>query len=246
MGKIIYFDCNAGISGDMTLGALIHLGADPAKIKSELMTMALDPFDLIPHGDSVSGISGISLEVALDRDDSHTHRTFGLIRGMIESSGIAHAAKERAIASFAAIAKAEAAVHDKPVDEVAFHEVGAMDSIIDIVGMAVAMDMLGNPRVFCGPLHDGHGFIECRHGVIPVPVPAVVEMLTACGLPIVIESDVGTEMVTPTGLGILMGSGAEFRPNMGLRAERAGYGFGKRKTKEFNGLRAIMGEEFTE
>ena len=245
--RALYFDCLSGISGDMTLAALIHLGADLDKIRKELMTLDIGPFDIIPHEASASGISGIDLEVKIPpEEEAHVHRTFAFIRDMITRSGLSHGAKSAAIDIFSVIGRAEAAVHGKPLDEVTFHEVGAVDSIIDIVGTAVAIDLLGSPKIFCGPVHDGGGFVNCRHGQIPVPVPAVVEMLPGSGIPIIIESDVATEMVTPTGFGILAGLSAEFRRDMGLIIEKSGYGFGKRKTKEFNALRIILGEEYND
>jgi uncharacterized protein (DUF111 family) len=127
-----------------------------------------------------------------------------------------------------------------PVSEVVFHEVGALDSIVDIVGAAVCVDLLGADEILCSPVHDGSGFIHCRHGLIPVPVPAVMEMLKGSGISIVGE-DVNTEMVTPTGFGILKGLGARCTRLPEINVTGVGYGFGKRNTGRFNALRVIMG-----
>jgi len=137
-------------------------------------------------------------------------------------------------------------VHRVDVESVAFHEVGAMDSIIDIVGAAVAIASLGAADFYCSAPRDGSGTIVCRHGLIPVPVPAVVEMAKGAGIPIVIESDVHTEMITPTGFGIIKGLGAIFEPHLGIIPERTGYGFGKRDTGRLGALRLTIGEKYEE
>ena len=165
---------------------------------------------------------------------------------MIEGSGIPARAKGYALAIFDVIAEAEAAVHRVSKDDVAFHEVGAMDSIIDIVGTAIAVDLLGVSGFYCSALHDGSGTIECRHGVIPTPVPAVMEMAKGRGIPIVIDSDVNTEMITPTGFGIIVGLGAKFEPKLGIVPEKTGYGFGKRDTGRLGALRITLGELYKE
>jgi uncharacterized protein (DUF111 family) len=163
---------------------------------------------------------------------------------MIDNSDLSANAKRMARDIFAVIAQAEAAVHNRKPEHVTFHEVGAVDSVLDIAGTAVAIDILGVDKILCGPVHDGQGFIKCQHGVIPVPVPAVMEMLKLSDIPLVIETDVKTEMVTPTGFGILEGLKAEFRPTVGILPEKVGYGFGKRDTGRFGAVRAILGKEY--
>jgi uncharacterized protein (TIGR00299 family) protein len=280
MKRVLYFDCVAGISGDMTLGALIHLGADAGKLRAELDKLGVSGFDLIPRKAQMNGITGVNLDVLIDGEDgqdgaahaherervhehghehghdhahdhahSHDHkrdlphdghRSFKSIRAMIEDSARNDDEKRMATSIFAVIAEAEAAVHDRPSGDVVFHEVGALDSIVDIVGTAVCVDMLGVDEILCSPVHDGAGFIHCRHGMIPVPVPAVVEMLKGSGISVVGE-DVGTEMVTPTGFGILKGLGARCARLPEINVIGAGYGFGKRDTGRFNALRVILG-----
>jgi uncharacterized protein (TIGR00299 family) protein len=280
--KVLYLECVAGISGDMTLGALIHLGADAEAIKTALSSLKIGPFNLVANYVSRSGVAGIDLDVIIydepqhdhdydiaeSKDDEerrriypqdhdlgnpvehghkaydHPHTTYRQITELIENSDLTENAKRMATDIFTVIGKAEAAVHGKNLEDVAFHEVGAMDSILDIVGTAVAVDILGIDHILCGPVHDGQGFIECRHGIIPVPVPAVMEMLKTSDIPVIIETDVTTEMVTPTGFGILEGLKAEFRETVGIRPEKVGYGFGKRATGRFGAVRVILGEEY--
>jgi uncharacterized protein (TIGR00299 family) protein len=286
MKRILYFDCVAGISGDMTLGALVHLGVDPDKLRAELDKLGVPGFALIPRKAQMNGITGVNLDVIIDgepgqdanacvhthahggvdhsHDSGHAHshdhghahthahehadsehggtehRSFKAIRALIENSGLNDSVKKNSIAVFTVIAEAEAAVHDMPVEDVVFHEVGALDSIVDIVGAAVCVDMLGADEILCSPVHDGSGFIHCRHGMIPVPVPAVMEMLKGSGIGIVGE-DVDTELVTPTGFGILKGLGARCTRLPEINVTGVGYGFGKRDTGRFNALRVIYG-----
>jgi uncharacterized protein (DUF111 family) len=309
MRKILYFDCAAGISGDMTLGALLHLGADFGRLKGELSKLGVGGYELIKGKGQMNGIVGVNLDVAITGGapggdggpgqgcgpghDSghaashsrspgdagghshshgpgdagghghshgpgdagghshshgpgdaggHSHSSFKSISEMIKGSALGDRVKRMSLSVFAAIAQAEAAVHGMAVGDVVFHEVGAVDSIVDIVGTAICIDDLGAERIMCSPVHDGHGTIMCRHGMIPVPVPAVAEMLKGSGISIVGE-DVATEMVTPTGLGILKGLGAECALIPEMRVLGVGYGFGKRDTGRFNALRVILGVE---
>ena len=272
--KILYFEAPDGISGDMTLGALIDLGADVSAIKRELDTFVPGEYELIPRPFERNGIHGVSLDVIvpgemhdhghsrqkepspMSHDHGHSrqkepspmsgHRRYGEIAEMISGSGIPGEAKGYALAIFDVIAEAEAAVHRVPKAEVVFHEVGAMDSIIDIVGTAIAVSLLGADAFYTAALHDGSGVIECRHGVIPVPVPAVMEMAKGRDVPVVIESDVDTEMITPTGFGIIAGLGAKFEPRLGIVPEKTGYGFGKRDTGRLGALRVTLGELYEE
>lgn len=173
-------------------------------------------------------------------DHSHNARNLKDIEALIDSSELKSNVKDFSKKVFREIALAEAKVHNKTIDEVHFHEVGAVDSIVDIVGTAICLDMLGIDKVYSSPLHDGTGFIECRHGRIPVPVPAVMEMLTDSNIPYIIE-DVNTELVTPTGIGIIKCLAQSFGKMPVIMANKIGYGRGKRDTGRFNALRCIMG-----
>ena len=255
--KILYIEANDGISGDMILGALIGLGAETGAICRELDKFVPEKYELIAHPFERSGIHGINLDVIVDfhehdgehhRHDhaKHSHGHYSDIKAMIESSGITNRAKDYALAIFDVIAEAEAAVHEREKSDVAFHEVGAMDSIIDIVGTAIAVDLLDATDFYCSAPHDGSGSITCQHGVIPVPVPAVMEMAKGSGIPIIIEEDVNTEMITPTGYGIIKGLGAKVKPSIGILTENVGYGFGKRDTGRFGAVRIILGTLYSE
>jgi uncharacterized protein (DUF111 family) len=247
----------------MVLGALLDIGADVADIKRELDKFVQEEYDLIPHLFSRNGIHGINLDVLINEPKEHythghsdehehmhvhehEHRQYREIKRMIEDSGISEKAKGYACDIFAVIAEAEAAVHRMSTEEVAFHEVGAMDSIIDIVGTAVAIDLIGVDDFYCSAPHDGSGTIHCRHGLIPVPAPAVMEMAKNANIPIIIEGDVQSEMITPTGFGIIKGLGARFEPHLGIVPEKTGYGFGKRDTGRTGAVRITLGERYEE
>ena len=243
-GKILYIEAPDGISGDMTLGALIDLGVSVKEISKELDKIIPGGYSLDPRPFGRNGIHGINLDVIVTEEtDGHSHRHYSSIKSMITGSGISERAKIYAIAIFDVIAEAEAAVHQISMEKVAFHEVGAMDSIIDIVGTAIAVDILGVTEFYCSAPRDGSGTINCQHGLIPVPVPAVMKMAEGSGIPIVIESDVPTEMITPTGFGIIKGLGAKFEPSFGIMPDRVGYGFGKRDTGRFGAVRVTLGEK---
>lgn len=268
MEKILYFDCFAGISGDMCIGALVDLGLDPSAVEDEIRKLGIKGYDLEIKKISRYSIYGTDVKVTLSgdsecihehsheearghshdeaRDHGHSHhhnekeRSLADICHIINSSGISKKAKELSVAIFTEIAKAEAAVHGKNIEEVHFHEVGAIDSIVDIVGTAVCIDMLKPDRIYCSPVHEGQGFIRCRHGILPVPVPAVIKMLGGSGISIVTE-DIQAELVTPTGFGILktVSEGCGKMPE--LLVESVGYGFGKTETGRLNALRVILG-----
>jgi uncharacterized protein (TIGR00299 family) protein len=265
MERILYFDCFAGISGDMSIGALVDLGLDPSDVIAEIRKLGVKGYDIEINKVSRFSISGTDVRITLSGetdcvhehghdDDGHDHhghdghghhhndkeRSLADITHIICSSDISEKAKELSIAIFTEIAKAEAAVHAKGIDEVHFHEVGAIDSIVDIVGTAICIDMLKVDKIYCSPVHEGQGFVECRHGRLPIPVPAVIKMLAGSGISIVTE-DIQAELVTPTGFGILktVSEGCGRIPEM--LVESVGYGFGKTDTGKLNALRVILG-----
>jgi uncharacterized protein (TIGR00299 family) protein len=252
--KILYFDCFSGISGDMTLSAFIDLGVKPEQLVGELKKLPLEGWelrvsDVSKHGIKAKHVDVITAEKSHEhkrlhqfhRPHSHEHRTMADITALIAKSGITVKAKDLSEKIFMRLAVAEAKVHDTTPDKVHFHEVGAVDSIIDIVGAAVCIDMLAPDKIYASLLHDGYGFVNCQHGKIPVPTPAVVEVLAARKVGIK-QLDIKGEMITPTGAAIV----AELAENFGLMPEmkilKTGYGAG---TKEFpvpNLLRLFMGE----
>ena len=268
MERILYFDCFAGISGDMSFGALLDLGLDPSAVVNEIKKLGVKGYDIEIRKINRYSISGTDVIVTLNGDSdcehehgyehghehghghvhghghSHHHnekdRSLSGIVHIIRSSGISEKAKQLAISIFGEIAKAEAAVHGTLLSEVHFHEVGAIDSIVDIVGTAVCIDMLKVDRIVCSPVHEGQGFIQCRHGRLPVPVPAVAKMLENSGIAVVTE-DIQAELVTPTGLGIVKTVSESCGKMPEMLVERVGYGFGKTETGRLNALRVVLG-----
>lgn len=180
-----------------------------------------------------------------DRDHVHAHRNLRDIEEIIDKSGLKQKVKDISKKIFREIAIAEGKVHNKPLEEVHFHEVGAVDSIVDIVGVSICLDLLGVEKVLSSPLHDGHGFIKCQHGIIPVPVPAVMEMLKESGIPLISE-DISTELITPTGMGIIKCISSGFGRIPAMSIDRIGYGMGKRNTGRLNALRVVLGNTFEE
>jgi uncharacterized protein (TIGR00299 family) protein len=249
--KAIYFDCFSGVSGDMMLGALLDLGIDRDRFINELNKLNLEGYHIHMEKKLKSAISVMDVEVSItgnehnhghhNHDHHHTARSIADIEAMIDKSDLSAKVKDFSKKVFLEVAKAEATVHNKDISQVHFHEVGAVDSIVDIVGVAICMDLLGAQKVYSSPLHDGTGFIECQHGKLPVPVPAVMEMLKGSGIPYITE-DVNTELVTPTGMGLIKCMVSEFGTMPPMIVEGVGYGAGKRETGRFNALRCIIGK----
>ncbi|MDR3114579.1 MAG: nickel pincer cofactor biosynthesis protein LarC [Treponema sp.] len=247
--KTLHFDCFAGISGDMTLGALVDLGIDPQVLRQELGKLGIAGWQVRFHRDTRGGISGTHGVVELSppkhqdcHDDHHhgEHRSWKDIRDLIVHSPIAEGAKKRALDIFGRIAEAEAQVHGCPVDAVRFHEVGALDSIIDIVGVAIGLDILKPDRITCGEIELGGGTVTCAHGTLPVPAPATLILVK--GLPVK-TGGFNTEMTTPTGAAILAASVDEAVQSRRFIEIKTGYGIGSRKLDKPNVLRLSLREE---
>lgn len=238
MTRIAYFDAQAGISGDMTLGALIHAGVPVAALQDALAPLGLPGWSLGAEPASQQGISGIQVAVQVAPDQPQ--RDWRTIRAMIEDSALSDGAKERALGVFASLAAVEAQIHGVPVDAVHFHEVGAVDSIVDIVGTAVALDHLRIEAIYASPFATGHGWVRSQHGRIPVPAPATLALIAGARAPLVpLETD--KETVTPTGAAIITTLAREYiRPPM--RVQAVGYGFGTRVMPWPNCLRVWIGE----
>ena len=232
-----YFDCFSGISGDMTLGALVGLGVPVEWFEQELRKLPLDDFDLKRKGVHRHGVQATLMEI--DFEESHHHRTYKTIREMIEGCDLSSRVKNDSLAMFDRVATAEATVHQMPKEEVHFHEVGAMDAIIDIVGACLGLEYLDIHRVIASPLPLGSGFVKCEHGTLPVPAPATLEIVK--GLP-VYAGPIAKEMVTPTGAAIITTIADAFEPMPAMRVDRVAYGAGTRELKEQpNLLRVILG-----
>jgi len=253
--KVLYYDCFAGISGDMNLGAMLDLGVDPAYLKNELAKLPVHGYAIHIERDIRKGISGTRVEVVIDEhhrnmghhghdhdhegSHQHLHRTFSEIRQLISSSSLIPAVKDISISIFEKVASAEAKVHNKPVDEVHFHEVGAIDSIVDIVGAAICLDKLAPDLVQCSTVELGGGTVHCAHGIYPVPAPATTEIVK--NMP-VRKGTVDHEATTPTGAAILSACVNEFTDKYDFTVLKSGYGIGGRDSAIPNVLRVILGE----
>ena len=245
MTTIAYFDAPSGISGDMSLGALIDAGLSLDALARGLREAlpGLGGYRLATEPAMQHGIGGTRLWVVLDADDPQPQRDWATIRAMLTASALPEPAKANALAIFGALAAAEGKIHAVPVEEVHFHEVGAVDSIVDIVGVALGLHLLGVERVYCSPLRDGRGTTRSQHGIIPIPAPATLALLAAANAPL-LEAPTDRELVTPTGAAIVAAL-AEFRqPPLRLRA--IGYGFGKRELPWPNALRVWLGDALDE
>ncbi len=225
----LYFECNSGISGDMAVGALLDLGADKEKLIQALKSINLDSeFEYIIEKKQVNSILTTDFDVIINHKHHHTHRNLNDINKIIESTQISNNSKNLAKKIFNIIAKAECKVHNKSIEEIHFHEVGAIDSIVDIIAFSVLFDDLNPKKVYCSTLCDGIGSIECQHGLIPVPAPAVCEIIQEYRIPIKI-TDIKGEMITPTGAGIIAAIKSEEKlPKEGFIIEKIGKGRGKR------------------
>src|SRR5436305_3390607 len=237
--RTLYFDCFAGISGDMTLGALVAAGADSHALVEQLALLDLAGYEIGFEEVDRSGIHATRAVVRLTKEEHH-HRHLADIHEIIRRSRLADAVKERATKIFARLAEAEARVHNVAVEGVRFHEVGAVDAIVDVVGACVGFELLGVERFACSALHVGSGTVEMEHGRFPVPPPAVAELLR--GAP-VYSTDIVGELVTPTGAAIVATLCESFGPVPRMKLSGTGYGAGGRQYKNFpNVLRMMIGE----
>lgn len=237
--RMLYYDCFAGISGDMNLGAMVDLGVDSCELTDMLNTLDLkDDYSLTFTASSCQGISGTRAHVKCAT--SHHHRSFHGICDIIDDSALAASVKKRSKAIFLTLAEAEAHVHSASIDSIHFHEVGAVDAIIDIVGAAACHNMLGIDTVISTPLELGKGFITCAHGTFPVPAPATMEILK--GLKVK-TGNVSHEATTPTGAAIIATCADTVSDNLALCADRIGYGIGSREVEIPNVLRVALCRE---
>ena len=236
--KTLYFDCFAGASGDMILGALVAAGADAGTLVEQLQLLDVSNFDVRFVQADRSGIS--ATRAVVTTEDEQQHRHLSTILKIIERSRLSDSVKARASRIFTRLAEAEARVHNTSVEGVHFHEVGAMDAIIDVVGACVGFELLGVERFVSSPLHVGSGTVEMEHGRVPVPPPAVVELLR--GAP-TYATDIRGELVTPTGAAVISTVCESYGPLPAMRVESAGYGAGGRTYERFpNALRVMLGE----
>jgi uncharacterized protein (TIGR00299 family) protein len=236
--RTLYFDCFAGASGDMILGAAVGAGVDANALREQLSLLNIEGFSLDFETVDKSGLSATFARVHTVHE--HQHRHLSDIEKIISNSQLAAAIKQRAIAVFTRLAEAEAHVHNEPIERVHFHEVGALDAIVDVVGAAICFELLNIERFVCSPLHVGSGTVDMSHGRFPVPPPAVAELLK--GVPYY-STEIKGELVTPTGAAIITTVCSEYGPMPLMKAEQTGYGAGAREYEKFpNALRVIVGE----
>ena len=267
--KTLYLECYSGISGDMAVAALIDLGVDHSSLLDALNSLNLDGYRVKISRVNKSGIDACDFNVILDKshenhdhdmeylhgpahhehhhEHSHTHehRNLESVQAIINSSGLNRRAKVTALKIFQVIAEAEAKAHNKPLNEVHFHEVGAVDSIVDITALAVCIDALDIQEVIVSELYEGQGTVRCQHGVLPVPVPAVANIVSAYGLPMHLMNIQG-EFVTPTGAAIAAALGTGHQLPEHFRVLKTGIGAGKRNYEKASILRAMLIEDLDE
>jgi TIGR00299 family protein len=236
--KILYFDCFAGASGDMILGAVVGAGVDARALVEQLKLLNVSGFDVSFETVDRSGISATHARVRTEHE--HAHRHLGDILKIIYESHLGDDIKNRAAHIFSRLAEAEAKVHNMPVERIHFHEVGALDAIVDVVGACIGFELLGIERFYSSALHVGSGMVEMAHGRFPIPPPAVAELLQHAPS---YATDIKGELVTPTGAAIISTVCSEYGAMPLMRIEQTGYGAGSREYQNFpNVLRVIVGQ----
>lgn len=234
--KALYFDLIAGASGDMILGGLIAAGASPDSLRKELDGLGLDEFELKVKQVNKNGFQAVKVDVLVGKQPPERH--LNEILELIQSSQLPEGIRQRAAGIFQRIAQVEAGIHGIPVDQVHLHELGGTDTIIDVTGTLIALDLLGVSSICASPVPLGSGFIEGAHGQIPLPAPATLQLLK--GIP-VRGQDIQAELVTPTGAALLADLVDDFGPMPDMILESAGYGAGTRDLPIPNLLRVIIG-----
>ncbi len=237
---LVYLDCFSGISGDMLLGALLHAGLDLEALRAGLATLPLGGYTLDAERVHDHGLSGVRCVVSAEEPDLHAHRHLREIREILASGRLPERARRWALAIFARLAEAEGAIHGVAPEDVGFHEVGAVDSIVDVVGTALGFDLLGIEEVYCSELPLTSGRVRSAHGPLPTPAPATLELLKHTG--VVWKNVPGEgELVTPTGAAVIATLARIGRPDR-MTIERVGYGFGQKQLPWANCLRLLLGE----
>jgi uncharacterized protein (TIGR00299 family) protein len=237
--SIAYFDCFSGASGDMILGALVSAGLSADLLRTELAKLPIDGYRLAI--DPVRKQSFAATQVRVEADQPQTHRHLHHIKAIIEKADkLPATVRHGAMRVFTRLAEAEAKVHGTSIEKVHFHEVGAVDAIVDVVGAMIGVHHLGLDHIVCSPIPTGHGSVQCEHGLLPVPAPATAELLV--GVPIAACDEPG-ELTTPTGAAILTGIAQSYGPPPAMTLSRIGLGAGTRdgKTRP-NFLRLLIGE----
>ncbi len=236
---LAYFDCFSGISGDMTLGALVDAGVAIELLRAELEKLNLRGYEITALKVTRAGIPSTKVHVCLEEKEQPA-RHLADIRKLIEDSALSPSIRQKSIAVFERLAQAEARVHGTTPDKVHFHEVGAVDAIVDIVGSVIGLELLGITKIVGSPVNLGSGTIKTSHGILPVPAPATVELLK--GIP-TYGSEIPFELTTPTGAAILSTLGASFGPLPQMKMDRIAHGAGGKEIEgRPNVLRLMIGE----
>ena len=245
--KTLYFDCSSGISGNMTLGALVEILDDEQYLLEELKKLQVDGYHIEISKKIKNGITGTYVDVVLEEmhhqehEHHHEHRNLQDVNNIIENSSLEEQTKQLAKRIFKRVAEAEAKVHHKSIEEVHFHEVGAIDSIVDIVGTAILINKIQPERIISSIVNDGYGFIQCAHGTMAVPVPATSEIFSKAKVKFK-QIDVDTELVTPTGAAIISELAKEFTVMPAMTVQKIGWGAGKKDLKIPNVLKVYLGD----
>lgn len=267
--KVLYFDCSSGISGNMTLGALMELVDDPDYLQKELKKVHVDGYHLHVSKTKKNGITGTYVDVHLEADHHHhhdhdhehehhhhdhehhhdhhhhdhhhhDHRNLFDVNKIIDEADIDLKAKELAKKIFLKVALAESKVHNETLENVHFHEVGAIDSIVDIIGTAILITKIAPDKIMSSVVNDGHGFIQCAHGMISVPVPATSEIFAASDV-MFRQIDIDTELVTPTGAAIIAQLAQSFGTIPAMKVNKIGWGCGTKDLEIPNVLKVLCG-----
>jgi len=237
--RVVYFDCYAGISGDMIVGALLNLGVDFESLDRQLKSLGLEGYQISLRSVQRNEIAASKFDVDIRQQDQ-PERSLADIRSIIEGSSLSEITRSRSLAAFERLATAEARVHGTSPDKIHFHEVGAIDSIVDVVGAMIGFEILDVDRFYCSALRVGSGMVDTEHGRLPIPAPATAELLH--GMP-VYGGELKGELVTPTGAAIVATLCTEFGAMPEINITRIGYGAGSRDPKGFpNALRLVLGK----
>lgn len=236
--KVLYFDCFAGISGDMVLGALVDSGCEVAALEKELRRLSVSGWKISAARIPKKAIH--ATRVLVETSEHHHHRSLSVILEMIGKAGLAPRVAERSSRIFRRLGEAEALVHQEPIEKVHFHEVGAVDAIVDVVGACIGFELLGVEQFACSALNVGGGSVQTAHGLLPVPAPATAELLR--GAP-TYSTGIARELVTPTGAAIVSTLATVFGPQPRMKVSAVGYGAGNADlTEQPNVLRIFLGE----
>jgi pyridinium-3,5-bisthiocarboxylic acid mononucleotide nickel chelatase len=237
--RLAYLDCSSGISGDMFLAALLDAGVEFDRLRAELKKIELGTYDFTQDRVMRKGLAANHVDIVVP--DKQPHRHLSHIEKLIGGAALDEAVKQKALQVFRRLGEAEARLHNQPIEKIHFHEVGAVDAVLDIVGVCLGLATLENPELVCSPLNVGGGSVEAAHGKLPVPAPATAELLK--GIP-VYSSGVESELVTPTGAALVSTLATGFGPVPAMKMERIGYGAG---AKDFpthpNIARLMLGEK---